>query len=169
MHSKRGIISLAIVLCITTVMGFSTFNLAEGAEQTYDVNVCVSMVWTPLVLSKEFAIVDWDAKGIMRSNNDGKVFDNFTVHNKGVTLREGKNRTIDGYMKYLDPDGDFFIFRYNLKSGEKEATTTLILGTGKYKGIKGGGKAKRIAAGKPIVDGTLQFCNNHKGTFTVPE
>jgi hypothetical protein len=90
MHSKRGIIRLAIVLCITTVMGLSTFNLVEGAEQTYDVNVCVSMVWTPLVVSKEFAIVGYDAKGIMRSNNDDKVFDNYTVHSKGVSLREGK-------------------------------------------------------------------------------
>jgi hypothetical protein len=72
-------------------------------------------------------------------------------------------------MKYLDPDGDFVIFRYNLNPGEKEGTMTPLFGTGKYKGIKGGGKEKRIAGGKPIVEGTSQFCTNSKGTFTVPE
>jgi hypothetical protein len=168
MNRKREVIGLAIVLCIFTVIGSSPLNLAEGAEQVYDVNVCVSMDWSPLVQSKEFYIVDWDAKGIMRSNNESKVFDNFTAHTKGVTMTEGKNRTIYGYMKYLDPEGDFVIFRYNLNPGEKEATTTLMFGTGKWKGITGGGKAKRIARGKPIAEGTFQFCNNHKGAFTVP-
>jgi hypothetical protein len=168
MHRKREVIGLAIVLCIFTFIGLSPFNLAEGAEQTYDVNACVSMDWSPLVQSKEFYVVDWDAKGIMRSNSESKVFDNFTVHSKGVSLTEGKNRTIYGYMKYLDPEGDFVIFRYTLNPGEKEATTLLVFGTGKWKGITGGGKAKRIAGGRPIEEGTIQFCNNHKGTFTVP-
>jgi hypothetical protein len=169
MRSKQGIIGLAIVLCITTVTWFSTFNLAEGAEQTYDVNACVSLDFSPLIQSKEITVGIWNGYGIMRSNNEGKVLDNCTVHSQGVMTVEGKNRTVNGYMKYFDPDGDFVIFRYIVNPGEKEATTTLLFGTGKYKGIKGGGKAKRIAAGKPIVEGTAQFCNNHKGTFTLPE
>jgi len=169
MHNRREIIGLAIVFCIFTVFGLSSFNLAEGAEQAYDIDACVSMDWSPLVRSQEITIVAWDGKGIMRSNNEGKVFDNCTVHSQGVTSTEGKNRTIYGYMKYLDPDGDFVIFRYTLNPGEKAATTTLMFGTGKWKGITGGGKAKQIAGGKPVAEGTLQFCNNHKGTFTVPE
>jgi hypothetical protein len=104
----------------------------------------------------------------MRSNNEDKVFDNFTVQAQGVTAIEGKNRTVYGYMKYLDPDGDFVIFRYTLNPGEKESLTTLMFGTGKWKGITGGGKAKQIARGKPVAEGTIQYCNNHKGTFTVP-
>ena len=169
MCNKRGIIGFAIVLGIFAVIGSGPLNLAASAEQVYDVDACVSMELSTLVRSQEITILAWDAKGIMRSNNEGKVFDNCTVHSQGVTSTEGKNRTIYGYMKYLDPDGDFVIFRYTLNPGEKAATTTLMFGTCKWKGITGGGKAKRIAGGKPVAEGTIQFCNNHKGTFTVPE
>lgn len=169
MHNKREIIGFTIVLCICAVIGSSPLNLAEGAEQVYDVNVCVSMNLSPLVRSQEITILAWDAKGIMRSNNEAKVFDNCTVHTQGVTAIEGKNRTVNGYMKYFDPDGDFVIFQYTLNPGEKAGTTMLKFGTGKWKGITGGGKAMRIARGKPVAEGTFQFCNNHKGTFTVPQ
>jgi len=93
----------------------------------------------------------------------------FTVHVKGVGVFEGKKQTVYAYMKYLDPDGDYVIFRYTQNPGEKAATTTLLAGTGKWKGITGGGKAVRITRGKPVAPGTIQFCNNHKGTFTVPK
>ena len=168
MYNKKKYIGLALALCICTAIGLSPLNLAEGAEQVYDVDACVSADLSPLVHSQEITILAWNAKGIMRSNNEDKVFDNFTVQAQGVTAIEGKNRTIYGYMKYLDPDGDFVIFRYTLNPGEKESSTTLMFGTGKWKGIAGGGKAKQIARGKPVAEGTIQYCNNHKGTFTLP-
>jgi hypothetical protein len=168
MYYKRRVIGFTIVLSFCAVIGLSPLNLAESAEQVYDVNVCVSMELSPLVRSQEITILAWDGKGIMRSNNESKIFDNCTVHVQGVTSIEGKNRTVYGYLKYLDPAGDFVIFRYKLNPGEKAATTTLMFGTGKWKGITGGGKAMRIAVGKPVAEGTFQFCNNHKGTFTVP-
>ena len=168
MHNKREVIGFAIVLCICAVIGLSPLNLAEGAEQVYDVDVCVSMELSPLIRSQEITILAWDGKGIMRSNNENKVFNNYTAHVQGVTTIEGKNRTVYGHLKYLDPDGDFVIFRYTLNPGEQAAMSTLVFGTGKWKGITGGGKAKRIAKGKPVAEGTIQFCNNHKGTFTVP-
>lgn len=161
----RCVISLLVV---ATFVFFSQ-SAAESAEEVYDVDACVSMDLSPLVRSQEITILNFDGKGIMRSNNESKVFDNSTVHTQGVTTIEGKKRTVYCHLKYLDPDGDFVIFRYTLNPGEKEATTTLMFGTGKWKGITGGGKAKRIAGGKPVVEGTIQFCNNHKGTFTMPE
>jgi len=167
MYYKKGVIGFAIILCICVVIGLSTLTLAQSAEQTYDVDACVSMEFSPLVRSQEITILTWDAKGIMRSNSESKVFDNCTVHTLGVMQIEGKNTTLYGHMKYLDREGDYVIFRYTQNPGEKAATTTILAGTGKYKGITGGGKAVRIAMGKPVVEGTIQFCNNHKGTFMV--
>ena len=171
MYYKKGLIRFAIVLsiCGVIILGSSPLNLAESAEQVYDVDVCVSMDLSVLVRSQEITILTWDGMGIMRSNNESKVFDNCTVHTLGVMQIAGKNTTVDGYLKYLDPSGDFVIFRYTRNPGEKAATTTLLAGTGKWKGITGGGKAKRITRGKPVAAGTTQFCNNHKGTFTVPK
>ena len=169
MHNKRGIIGFAIVFSMCAVIGAGTLNLAASAEQVYDVDACVSMELSTLVRSQEITILAFDAKGIMRSNNEGKIFDNCTVHTQGVVKWEGKIATTYGYMKYLAPDGDYVIFRYEKKSDEKAATTTLLAGTGKWKGITGGGKAIRITKAKPVVEGTVQFCNNHKGTFTLPK
>jgi hypothetical protein len=169
MSYKKGIIGFAIALSICALIGSSPLILAESAEQTYDVDVCVSMDFSTLVQSQEITILSFDAKGIMRSNSENKVFDNCTAHIKGVAVFEGKKQFVHCYLKYLDPEGDYVIFRYTQNPGEKAATTTILAGTGKYKGITGGGKAVRIAGGKPVAEGTTQFCNNHKGTFTVPK
>jgi hypothetical protein len=169
MSHKKGVIGFALILSICALIGSSPLILAESAEQSYDVDVCVSMDLSPLVRSQEITIFSFDSKGIMRSNSENKVFDNCTQATKGVAVLEGKKQTVYAYMKYLDPDGDYVIFLYTQNPGEKTATTTILAGTGKYKGITGGGKALRIAGGKPVVEGTMQFCNNHKGTFTVPK
>jgi hypothetical protein len=169
MFYKKGVIGFAIVFSICAFIWSSPLIRAESTEQTYDVDACVSMDYSPLVQSKEITILNLDGKGIMRSNNESKVFDNCTIHTQGVAVIEGKNMTVYAYMKYLDPEGDYVIFRYTQNPGEKAATTTIMAGTGKYKGITGGGKAKRITRGKPVAAGTNQFCNNHKGKFTVPK
>jgi len=168
---KKEFIKYAIVLSIGAfiIFGLSALNPAECAEQIYDVNACVSFDMKALVKSQEITIVTYDCKGIMRSNDKSMVFDNCTIHGQGVVLYEGKNKTVYGFLKYLDPDGDFVIFRFTQNPGEKEATTTLLAGTGKWKGVAGGGKAIRITKGKPVAAGTAQFCNRHKGTFTLPK
>ena len=157
MSNKKGVIGFAIILSICAFIWSSPLIRAESTEQTYDVDACVSMDLSPLVQSKEITILAFEAKGIMRSNTENKVFDNCTVHVKGVGVWEGKKHTVYSYMKYLDPDGNYVIFRYTQNPGEKTATTTILSGTGKYKGITGGGKALRIAGGKPVVPGTIQF------------
>ena len=171
MYYIKGIIRFAIVfsICAVIIFGSSPLTLAESAEQVYDVDACVSMDLSALVRSQEITILNWGGMGIMRSNNESKVFDNCTIHTVGVMEIEGKNITVYGFLKYLAPDGDFVIFRYTSNPGEQAATTTLLSGTGKWKGITGGGKAKRITRGKPVAPDTTQLCNNHKGKFTVPK
>jgi hypothetical protein len=169
MNYTKGVVRFRIILCISLIIGLSSVSLAQSTDQTYDVDACVSMDMSGLVRSQEITILSFDAKGIMRSNSESKVFDNCTVHSMGVSLFEGENQTVYCYMKYLGPEGDYVIFLYTVNPGEKAATTKLLAGTGKYKGITGGGKAVRIAGGKPVVEGTTQFCNNHKGSFTIPK
>ena len=169
MYYKKRVIGLTIVFTICAVLGSSLLNPAEGAEQFYDVTPCISGDMTILAKTKQITILCYDAKGIMRSNNESKAFHNFTLHATGVIEIEGKNRTVYGHMKYLDPNGDFIVFRYTKNPGDEAATTKILAGTGKWKGITGGGKAKTVARGKPIVAGTFQLCNTHKGTFTLPK
>lgn len=168
---KNRFIKCAIVLSIGACMVFGSgaLNPAACAEQVYDITVCISIDMNPLVKAPPFSIFAFDGKGIVRSNNGGKVFDNCSAHVQGMAMYEGKNLTKIVYMKYLDPDGDFIVFRQIQNPGEKEGTTTVLMGTGKWKGVTGGGKAMQIVKGKPVVEGTVQFCNSHKGTLTLPQ
>ncbi len=171
MYYTKGFIRFAVALgmCGVLILAPGPLNPDAYAEQGYDVDVCFSLEFTPLIKSPEITIVTFDGKGIMRSNGDSKVFDNCTVHSQGVHVFEGKGGTIYAYMKYLDPGGDFVIFRYTQSPGEKAATTTIMMGTGKWKGVTGGGKATRTARGKPVATGLVQACNKHTGTFTLPK
>ena len=171
MYYKSGFIRFAIVFSIFTVivLGSSPLNPAKCAEQVYDITPCVAATMNVLVQSPEISIIAVDAKGIIRSNGESKIFDNCTVHVQGVQVIEGTKRTSYSHMKYFDPDGDYVIFRFTLNPGETAATTTILAGTGKWKGITGGGKATTITQGKPVAAGTFQFCNDHKGKFTLPK
>jgi len=168
MATKKLIAFLFALLLISgLVLGSSPLNPAECADQVYDVNPCVACVSKPLVQSPEINIFANDCKGIMRSNIENKIFDNVTVHVQAIMVIEGNKMTVYAHMKYLDPDGDIIIFRYTQNPGETSATTKILAGTGKWKGITGGGKATMITQGKPVTPDSMQFCNNHKGTFTV--
>ena len=75
------------------------------------------------------------------------------------------------YSKLMDPDGDFVILETITSGalGEMEGNFKFLQGTGKWKGIKGSGKARAITHGRPITPGTLQGCGRFTGTFEVPK
>jgi len=73
------------------------------------------------------------------------------------------------YSKLMDPDGDFIIMEGAMAPGETEGSFKFLQGTGKWKGIKGGGKVRAITRGKPIMPGTSQGCGRYTGTFELPK
>jgi hypothetical protein len=149
------------------VLSLSLIIPVAQAEQAYDITDCGSMTFTTNSATNELTILTFDFKGIARSNSENKVFDNCTVFYVGVARSAPGKTTAYGYSKYMDPDGDFVIME---STREEDVTTmTFLQGTGKWKGIKGGGKLRRIAAGKPIMPGTSQYCTRHIGTFELPK
>lgn len=171
MMTTKKTMAVLIPLLLTggLVLGGSLLNPAACTDQVYDVNPCVACEQKLLVQSPEITIFTIDCKGIMISKMENKIFDNLTVHAQGIMVMEGSKMTVYGYLKYLDRDGDMIILRYTQNPGETAATTTILSGTGKWKGITGGGKATLITQGKPILPSTTQYCNNHKGSFSLPK
>jgi len=53
--------------------------------------------------------------------------------------------------------------------GAKPLPWEYIYGTGKWKGVKGGGTVKAITRGKPIAEGTFQMCIEVSGTYELPQ
>ena len=150
-----------------SVLTLSLMIPVVQAQQYYDITDCGSMTFTVNSASEELTIITFDFKGIARSNSDNKIFDNCSVFYVGVARDMAGKQGAYGYSKYMDPDGDFVIME-SIREGN-ETLCKFLLGTGKWKGIKGEGKLRRIAAGKPIAPGTNQYCTRHVGTFELPK
>ena len=152
---------------IGIVLSLVMFLPGAQAQTPYDITDCGSMIFTVNSASEELTIITFDFKGIARSNSENKIFDNCTVFYVGVARNVQGKSSAYGYSKYLDPDGDFVVME-SIRDGE-ETHCRFLQGTGKWKGIQGEGKLRRIAAGKSIAPGTSQYCTRHMGTFVLPK
>jgi len=146
---------------------FSIFVTAANAEEPYDIISCYSGEVTTLSSNTDLTILSYDLKGVSRSNTQGGAFDNWSCHIIGlVRIELGKPRQNDYYGKYMSPEGDFIIGVG--KGFGDEGTWEFIQGTGKWKGITGGGKNRSIRI-KSIKEGTMQGCSVATGTYELPK
>ena len=166
-----------LIEALVIAFGLVMFISITQAQQPFDITFCGSTTITQTVLeitqtvleSKDLTITTFEGKGTVRSNPENKAFDNSSYHLLGVSLQMADKVTNFGYSRYMDSDGDFVV-QENLRSPDAtEATWKFLYGTGKWKGIKGEGKVRRIAIGKPISPGTSQYCTRHIGTFELPK
>lgn len=150
---------------LSVIMGIS---IAE-AQQPVDFTDYFYATVTYLTTSQELTIFHSEVKGIVRDNLETKKFDNLTSY----CLRSG--RVVAGktsgntYSKFMDSDGDFFVTE-TIADGVSEATWRFIQGTGKWKGITGGGTARFIfmTRGKQqITPTTFQGHLRMTGTFEL--
>ena len=142
--------------------------VANAEEKTINIVSCRSGTTTMLTASKELVVFGVELKGIDRDLNADKVFENYTHMCVGAIRIMGGEQISKGYCKYMAPDGDFFIVSFDGVGGAKPLPWEFIYGTGKWKGVKGGGTAKYITRGKPIVEGTSQSCMEILGTYELP-
>lgn len=158
-------VSKMVVIIVLNLVVFIPVGLAQ---QSYDITECYSFTThTRLSEVPDPTFVGFDGRGIVRSNVENKLFDNFTLHCAGIRrLIDGKGESY-GYFKYLDPDGDFFFMEGKAAAGE--VIMKFLSGTGKWKGIKGEGRIKVITQGRRITPDTSQVCYRHTGTFELPK
>lgn len=159
MSHRKILISLSVV-----ILGLLLFiPIAQAQRQEFENIACGSNTLSTVQASPgEIYIGIFEGKGIVRSVDEKKLFDNNTFHQVGVQKAVGGKWNWNGFYKAMRPDGDFIIWEF---SGDSETGNTVkaIYGTGKFKGVKGEAKSKTITKGKPIVEGTFQFCNQVVG------
>jgi hypothetical protein len=158
-------IKKCLVLAATVVLGLVMFIPITQAEQPFDYTVCASGTITILSTSEEMNVFSTESKGITISNHENKLFHNCTYQFMGVGRGPTGKPIGYGYFKLMDSDGDFVIGE--LSGLPTDLTLKFLQGTGKWKGITGSGKGQRLASGKPIVPGTVQFCTRYTGTFEL--
>jgi hypothetical protein len=151
-----------------TFILFMSISVAHS-QQTFDITDSFFAKFTMLSESKELVIMSTETWGINTSNNENKALDNMTSHGMGVReFVNGKPQKSLSYTKFMDNDGDFF-FVETIRGETVEGTCTLFGGTGKWKGIKGGGKTWITTQVKPQTPGTSQGRSRMTGTFELPK
>ena len=140
--------------------------MAWGAETTYDFVACGNQKYTLLEASADITAVGAEQWAIVASSTT-KDWENATQHCVGFWRKlEGKEAG-KGLCKWSDPAGNTAVGEYEqMASGE--GSWVWLTGTGKFKGIKGGGRWKVVSNAKPIVEGTGQFCSHDWGKYTLP-
>jgi hypothetical protein len=146
--------------------GIGSLTAAANAAESYDITNCGASTVTTVSATEEVTVMSVNTKGITRSNSANKAFENATYECASVVSVAGVQRSGLGYCKFMAPDGDFFV-------GEMMPDSTgggkwkFSQGTGKRKGITGGGEYLPLTSGKPIVAGTGQGCVRATGTYEL--
>jgi hypothetical protein len=154
--------------CFIIIWGFIGIFLfipCAQAQQPMDMMSCGDSLTTIIVSTPEFTIMGIEGKGINLDNLASKAFDNMTYHMVGVLKVESGKLAGTLYSKYMDPSGDFVVVEISQVGMERD--WRYLYGTGKWKGVTGGGKAFPFTKGKPISPGTSQSCAKITGTYEL--
>ncbi len=163
MSYRRNWIAVSVV-----ILGLVMFiPVAQAQRQDFENRQCSAQVFSVVHSSPEIAVMSVDQKSIIQSTHESKLFDNWTLHLVGVWKKMDGKWSWNGLSKEMGPDGEFIIWEYYGDSESKTTTAKPIYGTGKWKGIKGERKSQAITAGKPIVQGTAQFCQKQVGWIEI--
>lgn len=96
-----------------------------------------------------------------------KTWENAAVHCVGyVRIVKGKAWSTAG-CNFTDSTGDTFAGEA-VSEPDQPGRWTFLGGTGKWKGVQGGGHFKIVSRGKP-AKGSTALCLKHSGTYTLPK
>ncbi|MCJ7494718.1 MAG: hypothetical protein MUP68_10840 [Deltaproteobacteria bacterium] len=153
------------ILGAVGIFALALFIPKVQAQQPMDMMSCGDATITTIVSTQELTIMGYEGKGINLDNLASKAFDNWTYHSVGVFKIDGGKMTGTLYAKYMDPSGYFLVVEISQAGMERD--WKFLYGTGKWKGVTGGGKAIPFTKGRPISPGTLQGCTKITGTFEL--
>ncbi len=153
-----------IILDFIIILVFVMFIPVAQAENI-DMISCGSGNINVIAAGEDLTIMAMEGKGINLDNYGNKTFDNMTYQYGALFKIDKGNWSGSMLMKYMDPSDDFFAVEITQVGMVRD--WKFIYGTGKWKGLTGGGKALPITKGKPISPGTSQGCVKITGTYEL--
>ena len=158
------------IIVIIVILGLTVFMPAAQAQRQDFENINCSVTTISSVhISSDLAITNWDMHGITQSTQGSKLFDNWTRHSVMVYKRIDSKISWNGFTKALAPDGEFIIWEFSGDSESGTTTARTIYGTGKWKGVTGESKSKRLTSGKRIVPNIEPYCEKAVGWIESPK
>ncbi len=140
---------------------------AQATEADYTgLTVCGQNKSTTLMATPELTVYSWEFWGIVPPESTFKPLQNATAHCVGYgRVMQGKTTGMASCF-WTDAAGDTLIGE-SVDAPDKPGVWTFLSGTGKYKGISGGGSYSTTAAGKMAPDGTMQMCFSPTGKWNL--
>lgn len=93
----------------------------------------------------------------------------FTQRCVGVVANVAGKRSANGWCRNVDPtSGDWTLVDWVGGDKPGSGTWSYRYGTGKWKGVTGGGTYTSLGQTRPVDAGTYQNCVHIEGSATVP-
>lgn len=139
------------------------------AQQSYDQMTCRAGTMTVLAKSDDMVVWSLDHRGVTQSMEAKGPFDGSTQRCIGVVASIAGKVSANGWCRNVDAKtGDMTLVDWVASDKPGAGTFTFRYGTGKWKGITGGGTYAPVGPTRPVDEGTYQNCVRIKGTMTVP-
>jgi len=142
---------------------------AAQAQQPVDQTWCRS--GTISVLAKEEKMIMWalDHRGVAQASDPSDPLNGATQRCIGVVAVIDGKSSGNGWCKINDPkSSDWWVVDWTATDKPGHGTWSYRYGSGKYKGVTGGGTYEPVGQTRPIEPGTYQNCARVKGTMKLP-
>jgi len=153
--------------CAAAVALALAAGAAVAAETQYSGMWCGHSKAKVLVAGPELTVLSTETWAIETPEaSKPAALENAAVHCVGcLRIMKGKSWSTAA-CNFTDSAGDTFTGEAPSKP-DAPGTWTFLHGTGKWKGIQGGGTYQIVSRGKP-AQGASALCLTHSGTYTVP-
>ncbi|HVL55987.1 MAG TPA: hypothetical protein VM491_05755 [Burkholderiaceae bacterium] len=135
-------------------------------EGKYDMTLCWGGTSHAVSATPNDHFGTYALTGPVRSNAETRLFDQASFDCVGTWAVRASAHQHAGYCLVVDRDGDKAFFR-DVRDGDGY-TAAFLGGTGKYRGIAGGGTTERIGAYPPARAGSIQGCARSSGNYKLP-
>lgn len=139
---------------------------AWAAEFSYDFVACTHSRRIAVESTPDVQAFGFEVWGVVASSTT-KEWEGATTHCTGHLRVIGGKPLGKGVCKWMDAAGDSAIGEFEYLA-VAPPTWTWLAGTGRLKGISGGGTFQQLISGKPVDPGTSQGCRRDWGKYSLP-
>jgi len=139
------------------------------ADSAVDHVTCRAGTLSALAQADKLVVWQLDHRGVTRASDPSDPFEGFTQRCIGtISNIEGK-LAASGWCRNVDPKtGDWTLARWTGSEKPGFGTWSIEYGSGKWKGLTGGGTYEPVGPTRPVDAGTYQNCVRVKGTMKMP-
>jgi len=152
-----------------TVLASLLGSAAAHAQQSHEYMTCRAGTVSVLAQADKMIVWTLDHHGVSTSDDPKSPFHGFTQRCVGVVGNIEGAAAANGWCKNVDPStGDWTVVDWTGSGKPGHGTWSFRYGSGKWKGVTGGGTYEPIGPTKPVTPGTYQNCVRIKGTMKLP-